>query len=150
MDSPTSASSRSRPFRADIERRAYERFMQRGGVHGADVEDWLEAERELLSEASAGGETTGISNRQSAVAEEVERQRFAPLENEPTESQQSEGLADIERISPVTDGQQMSNKMGSRSRAQKKTESRYPERSMPAAKKVGGAFGKEPRNVPPD
>ena len=30
-----------------IAQRAYERFEQRGGEHGRDVEDWLEAEREL-------------------------------------------------------------------------------------------------------
>jgi hypothetical protein len=31
----------------DIARRAYELFEARGGDHGHDVEDWLEAEREL-------------------------------------------------------------------------------------------------------
>ena len=29
--------------------------------------------------------------------------------------------------------------------AQKEAESRYPDRSMPASRKVAGAFGKEPR-----
>src|SRR5262245_43529333 len=29
--------------------RAYERFLARGGEHGRDVEDWLEAEREIRS-----------------------------------------------------------------------------------------------------
>ena len=29
-----------------ISRRAYERFRERGGEHGHDEEDWLEAERE--------------------------------------------------------------------------------------------------------
>jgi hypothetical protein len=31
-----------------IARRAYERFEERGREHGRDLEDWLEAERELL------------------------------------------------------------------------------------------------------
>jgi hypothetical protein len=31
----------------DIARRAYELYRARGGEHGADVEDWLQAEREL-------------------------------------------------------------------------------------------------------
>jgi serine phosphatase RsbU (regulator of sigma subunit) len=31
-----------------IARRAYERFQTRGGQHGRDLEDWFEAERELL------------------------------------------------------------------------------------------------------
>ena len=34
--------------RDEIERRAYQRFVERGGIDGADVDDWLRAERELL------------------------------------------------------------------------------------------------------
>jgi hypothetical protein len=30
-----------------IARRAYEIYQNRGGSHGADLDDWLEAEREL-------------------------------------------------------------------------------------------------------
>src|SRR5208337_4371304 len=37
------------PPRELIEVRAYERFVQRGYVHGHQEEDWLEAERELKS-----------------------------------------------------------------------------------------------------
>ncbi len=36
-----------RPSRDAIARRAFELFMQRGGTHGYDIEDWLRAEREL-------------------------------------------------------------------------------------------------------
>jgi hypothetical protein len=32
---------------AAVARRAYERFLARGGEHGRDQEDWFEAEREL-------------------------------------------------------------------------------------------------------
>jgi hypothetical protein len=32
-----------------IARRAYERYLQRGGQHGNDQEDWFAAERELTS-----------------------------------------------------------------------------------------------------
>jgi DUF2934 family protein len=42
------ASSASLPGHAVIAKRAYELFLQRGGVHGRDWEDWLTAERELL------------------------------------------------------------------------------------------------------
>lgn len=35
-----------------IERRAYEKFVARGFVHGFDVDDWIEAERELLAEVA--------------------------------------------------------------------------------------------------
>ena len=31
----------------DIRRRAYQRYLERGGGHGQDFDDWLEAEREL-------------------------------------------------------------------------------------------------------
>jgi hypothetical protein len=31
-----------------VSRRAYQRFEERGGEHGRDLEDWLEAERELM------------------------------------------------------------------------------------------------------
>jgi len=35
------------PTQEQIEQRAYELYLQRGGQDGADVNDWLEAEREL-------------------------------------------------------------------------------------------------------
>jgi len=31
----------------EISRRAYELFLERGGADGADLDDWLRAEREL-------------------------------------------------------------------------------------------------------
>ncbi len=31
----------------DIARRAYELFLNRGGEHGLDLEDWLQAETEI-------------------------------------------------------------------------------------------------------
>lgn len=37
----------------DIARRAYEIFKRRGGAHGADLADWLQAEQELRGEAVA-------------------------------------------------------------------------------------------------
>ena len=33
----------------DIRRRAYERYLERGGNHGQHFDDWLEAEKELRS-----------------------------------------------------------------------------------------------------
>ena len=35
------------PDEEAIRHRAHERFHERGGEHGRDLEDWLEAEREL-------------------------------------------------------------------------------------------------------
>jgi hypothetical protein len=42
------ASSPAFPSHVVIAKRAYELFLQRGGEHGHDWEDWLTAERELL------------------------------------------------------------------------------------------------------
>lgn len=36
----------------DIARRAYEIFERRGGAHGADLDDWLQAEQQLRGEAA--------------------------------------------------------------------------------------------------
>lgn len=36
----------------DIARRAYEIFERRGGAHGADLDDWLQAEQELRGMAA--------------------------------------------------------------------------------------------------
>ena len=41
--------SSSEPSYDQIAEAAYQRFLQRGGSHGSDFEDWLEAERELRS-----------------------------------------------------------------------------------------------------
>jgi len=35
------------PAREEIERRAYELYLERGEVNGYDQDDWLQAEREL-------------------------------------------------------------------------------------------------------
>jgi hypothetical protein len=37
----------SEPSEEDIRVRAYQRYLQRGGGHGLDFDDWLHAEREL-------------------------------------------------------------------------------------------------------
>ena len=37
----------TRPTQEDIQRRAYELFIARGGIHGNDQADWFQAEREL-------------------------------------------------------------------------------------------------------
>jgi hypothetical protein len=43
------AGSPSRPSVESIARRAYEIYLERGGEHGHDQEDWLRAEGELLA-----------------------------------------------------------------------------------------------------
>jgi hypothetical protein len=46
---PKKTNGAAKPFNdADaVARRAYEIYQRRGGNHGADLDDWLEAEREL-------------------------------------------------------------------------------------------------------
>ena len=39
------------PTQAEIARRAYEIYRARGGAPGCDLDDWLQAERELKAEA---------------------------------------------------------------------------------------------------
>jgi Protein of unknown function (DUF2934) len=39
----------SHPTREEIELRAYEIYVERGGAPGQEVNDWLQAERELLA-----------------------------------------------------------------------------------------------------
>jgi hypothetical protein len=41
--------------------RAYERFLARGGEHGRDVEDWLEAEREIASGLGRGAGVAALA-----------------------------------------------------------------------------------------
>jgi hypothetical protein len=43
----------SGPSVEDIRARAYQRYIERGGDHGTDFEDWLAAERELKGSKSA-------------------------------------------------------------------------------------------------
>ena len=35
------------PTTEEIQLRAYEIYVERGGIHGLDTDDWLQAEREL-------------------------------------------------------------------------------------------------------
>lgn len=46
-----------------IEKRAYELFIKRGGVHGYAMEDWQQAEKEILGELAVEKKT---EQRQSA------------------------------------------------------------------------------------
>jgi DUF2934 family protein len=42
-----STSMGSEPSEEDVRMRAYQRYLDRGGDHGADFDDWVNAEREL-------------------------------------------------------------------------------------------------------
>jgi hypothetical protein len=88
-------------------------------------------------------DTAGISNRESAEEERDERAAHPPVE---VGSPPPEDAAGRVGDQPIEDYSQLqtAHKAGSRSIAQKEAGSRYPDRSMPASRKVAGAFGKEP------
>ncbi|HYH00309.1 MAG TPA: DUF2934 domain-containing protein [Terriglobales bacterium] len=44
----TTVTTRSVDLQDAIRERAYEIYEQRGGQHGADMEDWIRAEREII------------------------------------------------------------------------------------------------------
>jgi hypothetical protein len=46
-----SSPQRHDPITEAIANRAYELFLARGGEHGHDLDDWLQAEQELLDTA---------------------------------------------------------------------------------------------------
>lgn len=39
--------SKNRPTAEEIRKRAFEIHIERGGIYGCDLDDWLQAEREL-------------------------------------------------------------------------------------------------------
>jgi len=51
------------PTRGEIELRAHQICVERGGAHGQDVADWLQAERELLEKYGK----TGLKANAAAV-----------------------------------------------------------------------------------
>ena len=45
--SPSNGNGSSSPTYEEIAEAAYRRYLSRGGSHGQDFDDWIEAEREL-------------------------------------------------------------------------------------------------------
>ena len=91
----------------------------------------------------------GISNRESAEAEDRERQEHPPVDRSSPPPQDAAGRVGEE---PMTDvpNRHTSHKAGSHSIAEKESRSRYPDRSAPNTRTVAGAFGKEPEDVTPE
>lgn len=46
-DTPGEKATRRAPTPEEIRLRAFEIHIERGGIHGFDLDDWLQAEREL-------------------------------------------------------------------------------------------------------
>lgn len=47
LDAPAPAAGKEDPSDEDIRVRAYFRYLERGGTHGASFDDWAEAKKEL-------------------------------------------------------------------------------------------------------
>ena|SRR5438477_6748254 len=120
---------------------------QRVEAHRAAIDllaDALDTEASDKSiETSVSARSAGISNRESPRDEVRERQKHPPLDSSSPAPEDAAGRTGEQPLEDMRD-RQTSHKAGSRSIAQKESESRYPARSMPASRKVGGAFGKEP------
>jgi hypothetical protein len=89
------------------------------------------------------GSGSGISNRESAAEESRDREEHPPLDASSLPPEDAAGRVGEQPLDDTRD-RHTSHKAGSRSIAQKEAGSRYPDRSAPASRKVGGAFGKEP------
>jgi hypothetical protein len=85
----------------------------------------------------------GISNRETVETEASERESFPSLQEGSPPPQDAAGRVGEEPLEDRRD-RHTSHKAGSRSIAQKEANTRYPDRSMPPARKVPGAFGREP------
>ena len=56
------------PLEDEIARLAQELYVQRGGEHGKDVEDWARAEKELRDEPVAGPAKTKAAQAGRSMA----------------------------------------------------------------------------------
>jgi hypothetical protein len=88
----------------------------------------------------------GISNRKTGTEEARGRDEHPPVDTNSPPPQDAAGRVGEQPLEDYSD-RHTSHKAGSRSIAQKEGGSRYPDRSMPASRKVGGAYGKEPVEI---
>jgi hypothetical protein len=49
--------------RDQIAKKAYERYLNRGRVDGHDLDDWLEAEQQVVVESGAGAANKSVTGR---------------------------------------------------------------------------------------
>ena len=56
-------STHSTPNHDEVKRRAYEIYLERGGLPGQELEDWVQAEREIESAAHFMRATIGEKHR---------------------------------------------------------------------------------------
>jgi hypothetical protein len=64
-----------------IEKRAYELFMARGGHHGYAIEDWLKAEKEMLSSEAKPAVSKGGAGK--TAKKKATKKKAAPKKKAP-------------------------------------------------------------------
>jgi len=111
-------------------------------LHGDEQDVCSCAEDDMAEHQQPHG--AGISNRESPTDEARDREQHPPIDTRSPEPEDAAGRRGEQPLVDTTN-RHTSHKAGSRSVAQKEAESRYPDRSMPASRKVAGAFGKEPK-----
>ena len=58
-----SLTTKARPTREEIELRAFQIFIERGGADGHDVDDWLQAEQELAEKYATSSRMAKAAGR---------------------------------------------------------------------------------------
>jgi len=78
MSKANDARATGRPTEAEISARAFELYLQRGSTPGYELDDWLQAEAELVAQAvNAGGRKTS-NDEQPAVRRRNGRREAVP------------------------------------------------------------------------
>jgi hypothetical protein len=108
-----------------------------------------QSQRPLSPAVNSGADTrepgpAGISNRLSPETEARTQEEHPPVDTSSPSPEDAAGRVGEQPLEDRRD-RHTSHKAGSRSIAQKEAGARYPDRSMPASRKVAGAFGREPQ-----
>ena len=79
MSKANDARVTGRPTEEEISARAFELYLRRGSVPGYELDDWLQAEAELVAESVNRGSKTGnAGNDQPAVRKRSGRRDAVP------------------------------------------------------------------------
>ena len=81
MSKPNDARATGRPTEVEISARAFELYLQRGSVPGYELDDWLQAEAELVAQsvaANGGKKTSSEQAPQPAVRRRNGRREAVP------------------------------------------------------------------------
>jgi hypothetical protein len=126
----------------EIEKHAVKRHRDRKRARVAEPP--TKAEQSSRSAPAGRQGPVAISNRLSPESEARMLEEHPPVDVGSPPPEDAAGRVGEQPLEDRRD-RQTSHKADSRSIAQKEAAVRYPDRSMPASRKVAGAFGREPR-----